>query len=602
MIKDQIVKGNLDDFRKEFNYEKLDEDTSFEHFVNYLILSRINSQIFEDNDFLDNINVDKGKNFGIDGIALLINNSLIFSNDNIETFKKSSEHYPSLNMSFVFTQAKTSASFDTGEILKFILAVKEFLLDKNIQKSGGDIEKFKALKEVMINYDTLKCVDRSTGPSLNLFFATTGTTPTDKLLLSLVENQRKELEKTFDYFKSVNINLVSKESLIKYNQEIQNKVEARIIFKDKVDLGGMKGVGKAFLGYLPANEYLKLITDDEGNFRRNLFYENVRDFKGEENKVNKEIAETIKNGSFRDKFVLMNNGVTIVTKLIDTNFQGGEMKVFNYQIVNGCQTSNVLYLNRSHIAKDSNILIPLKLIECQDNDITNEITKATNNQNPVPEEAFIALEHFPKTLQAFFDNISKNAPTKIYYERRSREYDYIQPKINQSQIFHLHKLIRAIVAMFVEQPHSCHRFPGELYKQTKSVIFGKERKMFTKDQSPFPYYTSCYTWYVIEQMFYSGEIYQKYKPFKFHLLMLVKLLIDNSIPKNFENLRESEKYCTPIINKIWDKDELKRLVIISCSLIEKGMKEETGKSSDSLTRSSDFTNKLKEMIKEKGSR
>src|SRR5690606_20969189 len=154
----------------------------------------------------------------------------------------------------------------------------------------------------------------------------------------------------------------------------------------------MKGVGKAFLGYLPANEYLKLITDDEGNFRRNLFYENVRDFKGEENKVNKEIAETIKNGSFRDKFVLMNNGVTIVTKLIDTNFQGGEMKVFNYQIVNGCQTSNVLYLNRSHIAKDSNILIPLKLIECQDNDITNEITKATNNQNPVPEEAFIALE------------------------------------------------------------------------------------------------------------------------------------------------------------------------------------------------------------------
>jgi hypothetical protein len=103
-------------------------------------------------------------------------------------------------------------------------------------------------------------------------------------------------------------------------------------------------------------------------------------------------------------------------------------------------------------------------------------------------------------------------------------------------------------------------------------------------------------------MFYSGEIYQKYKPFKFHLLMLVKLLIDNSTPKNFENLRESEKYCTPIINKIWDKDELKRLVIISCSLIEKCMKEEAGKSSDSLTRSSDFTNKLKEMIKEKGSR
>jgi len=63
MIKDQIVKGNLEDFKKEFNFQNLTEDVAFEHFANYLVLSRINSQIFDDNDNLVKINVDKGKNF-----------------------------------------------------------------------------------------------------------------------------------------------------------------------------------------------------------------------------------------------------------------------------------------------------------------------------------------------------------------------------------------------------------------------------------------------------------------------------------------------------------------------------------------------------------
>ena len=61
----------------------------------------------------------------------------------------------------------------------------------------------------------------------------------------------------------------------------------------------IKGVGKAFLGFIKATEFMKLITDENENFRRNIFYENVRDFKGEENKVNSDISETIKNQDFK---------------------------------------------------------------------------------------------------------------------------------------------------------------------------------------------------------------------------------------------------------------------------------------------------------------
>lgn len=348
MIKDQIVKGNLDDFQGEFNFSKLKEDVAFEHFANYLILSRINSQIFDDNDYLEKINVDNGQNFGIDGVAFLINNTLVFNKDNVDTFKKNSEYYPSLNVNLVFTQAKTSANFDTGEILKFILAVKDFI-GKTTNTDNSDLSKFSELKEYILSYETLKCVDKNTSPILSLFFISTGSASNDEFQISVINNQKKELAEKFEFFKNVNINLIGKDSLIKYYQESQNQVEKKIIFKDKVDLGDISHIGKAFLGYLPAYEYLKLISDDDGNFRQNIFYENVRDFKGQDNKVNLEIAETIKSPDFKDKFALMNNGVTIVAKLIDTNYQGGQIRVFNYQIVNGCQTSNVLFLNKEFI-------------------------------------------------------------------------------------------------------------------------------------------------------------------------------------------------------------------------------------------------------------
>ena len=72
MIRDQIIKGNLDEFVNQFNFTDKTEDVAFEHFINYVLLSRINSKIFEDDDYIEKINVDNGKNFGIDGIALLL--------------------------------------------------------------------------------------------------------------------------------------------------------------------------------------------------------------------------------------------------------------------------------------------------------------------------------------------------------------------------------------------------------------------------------------------------------------------------------------------------------------------------------------------------
>jgi len=598
MIKDQIVKGNLKDFKEQYNFNELTEDDAFEHFANFLIFQRFNSEIFEDNDYLNKINLDKGQNFGIDGIGFLMNNTFVFNDENIESFKKTSQKYPSINADIVFTQAKTSQKFDSGEILKFVTATKEFLSEKPLIQKNEGIEIFKSLKTNFLSYETLNCVNKNNSPNCHLYFITTGKNLNDPTLKTLIESQENEIAEQFPIFKNVKIQLVGRDELIKYYLEFQNQVETTIEFKERVDLGEIQGVGKAFLGYVKANEYLKLITDEQGNFRRNIFYENVRDFKGERNKVNSDISETLKSTDFKDKFVLLNNGVTIVAREVDTNFQGGVIKINNYQIVNGCQTSNVIYINRDEITPD--IVIPLKLIECLDNDITSEITKGTNNQNPVPEEAFVALEKFPKLLQGFFSNISNEAPEKIYYERRSKEYDFIQPPINQSRIFHLHKLIRATVAMFLDQPHSCHRYAGELYNSTKSTILGQEKKLFTENQSPFPYYTACYLWYVLENLFNNGTIYKRYKPYKFHLMYCIKMLSEKSNLKGFDRINDTEKYCRVILKDIWDNKKIQKLIVISCSAIELTIDNSKSISYKLKPRSSEFTKLLySEILKKK---
>ena len=562
MIRDQIIKGNLNEFQTEFNYLDLKEDDAFERFVNYLLLTRINSKIFEDNDYIEKISIDNGQNFGIDGIALLINNSFVFEEEIIEEFKKCSEAYPSLSLNFVFTQSKTTAGFDSGQLLKFTSAVKDFFKEIDAPTyESKDIKKVWRLKQILLSYEMLQCVDKNNSPILTLYFVTTGNHVTDESFLKLVSNQEYELKKEYPYFTNVKINLIDRTQLIKYYQEINNNVDQRVVFKERVDLGNIQNVGKAFLGYMPASEYLKLIIDDEDNFRQNLFYENVRDFKGIDNKVNSEIAKTIKNESFNDKFILLNNGVTLVAKNVDTNFQGGEVRVINYQIVNGCQTSNVLYINRALIQKNTSLMVPVKLIECQDSEITNAITKATNNQNPVPEEAFIALEEFPKELQKFFDSKPESAPNRIYYERRSREYEYTKPKINQMQIFHLHKLIRAICAMFIDVPHLNYKFPGELYKQTKHSRFGKSKVMFAKDQSPYPYYTSCYTWYIIEKLFSQHKLNSHYKNLKFHLMMAIRLKVAGKKMYDFENYKEINQYCKKILDFLYDEAQSTPIII-----------------------------------------
>lgn len=82
--------------------------------------------------------------------------------------------------------------------------------------------------------------------------------------------------------------------------------------------------------------------NSEGRLQRRIFYENVRDYQGTDNSVNKEISNTIKEENTRDQFVLLNNGITVITRVLKS-LGGNVYELSDFQIVNGCQTSNEIF-------------------------------------------------------------------------------------------------------------------------------------------------------------------------------------------------------------------------------------------------------------------
>lgn len=129
---------------------------------------------------------------------------------------------------------------------------------------------------------------------------------------------------------------------------------------------------------IPFTEFLKIVADDE-EILLNVFEDNVRDFQGDNNDVNGGIASTI-NSNDSEIFSVLNNGVTIVASSISPT--GDQFTITDYQIVNGCQTSNVLYNNR-HGSNISKVNVPIKLIATTDDEVKTRITLATNNQTPI---------------------------------------------------------------------------------------------------------------------------------------------------------------------------------------------------------------------------
>lgn len=483
--------------------------------VNYLVVSKFHPDAFSDKGDLERVVVDEKGQFGLDAIAFIVNGNLVLGKDDISIYAKSKK----LDVDILFIQTKTEEKCDTGNLLKTIQATKNFLENfEAITEKNSNVLNAKEIYDELFKYENFRlCTSQS--PKCHIFYVTAANEWDGGLVKSICESNEKELSSSMKDIKSVDIQVLGREYVMETYSEVKNNITVQINLKNSITLDKIEGVKEAYIGYLTGNDYLKIICDNTGDLRRRIFYENVRDYQGTENNVNKEIRSTIANENTRGQFILLNNGVTIITKSV-TSLGANMYELADFQIVNGCQTSNEIF-NCKEFASD--ILVPVKIIYTTDSDIISSIVKATNRQSPVPEEAFIALGKYHKELQLLFSEYSKEMPIEMFYERRSGEEDDIKEKQGSYQVVTLHGMVRAFESVYCQNPNVVFS------TNPANILKSKKEKIFCKDHKPEVYYLASYLFVKFVNMQQKGKFSKHDYTLRFYIIMIVRVLMVGSL-------------------------------------------------------------------------
>ncbi|MFQ9245962.1 MAG: AIPR family protein [Clostridium paraputrificum] len=548
---DPITSAFLNEFIKNFEVQEKKVETQFEMFVNYCVIAKeYNSTGFE----YENIMTGEATQ-GIDGIGIIVNNKLVNTIEEVENLIQTNRY---LDVDFIMIQSKTSNNFDNKEILNFFAWVKSYYNNSSLF-STEEMNKFIEIKDYIFSMSQFM---ENRSPKCKLYYVTTGTWTDDKNLLEIVNANKKELENT-NLFSEVEFIPCDGKYVQKLYRKTKEKLSATFILEKKITLPKIEGVEVAYYGIIPFDEYKKIINDEDNGRIRPVFDDNIRDYLGENNDVNTEIQKTINNNKF-DFFSILNNGVTVVADKISGT--GDTITITDYQVVNGCQTSHVLFNN---INKDGieNVFIPLRIVITQRDDIKNDITKATNSQSEVKKEQLESLSEFQRDLEVFYKTIDDDDINKLYYERRTNQYNTFN--IQKTRIIDIPTQIKVFTSMFLNNPHGVSGYYGTIAKKMGNKIFKQGHKHL-------PYYTSSLAYYKLESLFRTNKIDKSNKRMRYHILMAIRIISTKNMKMPEFNSNKIEGYCKPILEVICDNDKLILLVEDIMEVIKNALGDNLG--------------------------
>lgn len=461
-----ILSGMLKEFVARHALDGEPSDGQFEMFANYCLLKT---------DHYDSFDFDKvstGECIGVDGVAVSIGGVIVDDLEDANRFTSAQ-----FEARFIFAQAKTSSKFDLGDFLKFANTVRLFF-----SAPRGDIppELHKAFDIKQMIYE--KAAKLRGYPTLELSYVYAGRFDADN---AAVKNQIEEAVaaiRAFPYrFSAVSWHVYDGDAIARLYRETQNDIIVDVSFQRHVSLPPIRGARSAYLGVMRCADYVRMIKKENGDLNKGLFFENVRDFLGSRNAVNEDIAKTIHEPDARDRFAILNNGVTIVARSVTPS--GDTFRISQFQVVNGCQTSHVLFNNQSGL--DPDMYLTVKLIETSDVDLSGQIIATTNSQTQVTKEAFATIRPYHRVLEDFFSAM-RGTRYEYYYERRPHQFDD-RHDIQQQSIVSAPSLIKSFVSTVLEEPHQVHYYYGNLLSEYNR---NETSELFSDDDHPGLYFAS----------------------------------------------------------------------------------------------------------------
>ena len=211
---------------------------------------------------------------------------------------------------------------------------------------------------------------------------------------------------------------------IDFETEFANSIEC-------LEVGGNNGV-KSYLAIMPAVILAKVYKQ----YKTRLLNQNVRNYLGGTIKVNKKMAETLREDP--SMFFAYNNGISsTATRVSIRQDEGGKMyitNVTNWQIVNGGQTTNTIFNMYNRKIDLQNAFVTLKISEINFEDekkksqAISDIARYANSQTQIKESDLAAnigymlkLDEISKSEWTPMNSIRKN--TQWFFERMRGQYD-----------------------------------------------------------------------------------------------------------------------------------------------------------------------------------
>ncbi|MFQ1893893.1 AIPR family protein [Aeromonas veronii] len=484
-----IIRAQIKTFREMNPHEEMNDSELFE----VMSIFSIENGVLGEN--IDPFKAHlKGDEFGIDGVAISIQGKLCTDVDEAAEILSIGKNHSS---EFHFYQSKISDNLDYGEISKFLDAVYDFFTEQKLIK-GDQIECLFDVKEEIYN------AAAKTSPALKCYYCTTGSGSISELINRLIQTNKIRLNE-LNIFSSVLIECVGAKVIQNGFRSATNSTSASINFQKAITMPLHDSVDEAYIGYVPASEILKIALsepDQDGirHINRSIFYDNVRDFNPDSD-INKSIIAELEAGG-HESFVFKNNGITVVSKSIDR--KGDIFNLEDYQIVNGCQTTNIL----SHIHDNvDKISVPLRLIGCSNTDFISSIIIGTNRQNEVREDQFWALLPFMKDLEEYC--AAQSGEDRIFIERRDNQYRDIS--VERTRILRPSDLMKVAAAMFFFQPHRAARDHRGIRKEFRDKIFSKSHNVEL-------YHVAALALYKFDFLLRTSKIERSRGIFRFYIL------------------------------------------------------------------------------------
>ena len=206
--------------------------------------------------------------------------------------------------------------------------------------------------------------------------------------------------------------------------------------------------------------------------------------------MNSKIIATSADENESKFFWSYNNGLTMTCSKVE-EMPNNKYKLHNLQIVNGCQTSNAIYLalkNKERInefnlkiaegkeltktEKDefnkieklqfkNNTSLLVKIIETKNEDFIYKITETTNSQTPIKAFSLKANDDIQKLIEKYFEN------NGVSYERRINS---LRNK-GRKNVISIQKLFQLYTAQILFKPSQVKTRPKGMFLSTYDDVF-----------------------------------------------------------------------------------------------------------------------------------